>query len=110
MIKPLTLLFIAMISQYTVSYHLSTTIKTHNSPQKAKKQSLDTHLLLKWQSMALAITMMGQPAIAVSGGGLDYANLDVSGDVKQFVEGNFKGKDFSQIIAKGTSFKVREGG
>jgi hypothetical protein len=94
MIKPLTLLFIAMLSQYTVSYHLTTTIKTHNSPQKAKKQSLDTHLLLKWQSIALtqalAITMMGQPAIAVSGGGLDYANLDVSGDVKQFVEGNFK--------------------
>ena len=62
-------------------------------------------------STALAITLMASPvtqpqqALAVSGGGLDYANLDVSGDTTQFVQGNFKGKDFSQIIAKGTSFR-----
>ena len=33
-------------------------------------------------------------ALAVSGGGLDYANLDISG--KDFSNGNYKGKDFTQ--------------
>lgn len=33
-------------------------------------------------------------ALGVSGGGLDYANLDISG--QNFSEGNYKGKDFTQ--------------
>ena len=33
-------------------------------------------------------------ALAVSGGGLDYANLDISNE--NFSGGNFKGKDFTQ--------------
>jgi hypothetical protein len=41
-------------------------------------------------------------ASAVSGGGLDYANIDITG--QDFSKGNYKGKDFTQVIAKGTSF------
>jgi hypothetical protein len=42
------------------------------------------------------------PANAVSGGGLDYAGLDITG--QDFASGNYKGKDFTQTIAKGTKF------
>ena len=42
------------------------------------------------------------PANAVSGGGLDYAGLDLTG--QDFSNGNYKGKDFTQTIAKGTQF------
>ena len=41
-------------------------------------------------------------AWAISGGGLDYANLDITG--QDFSNSNYKGKDFSQVIAKGTKF------
>jgi len=41
-------------------------------------------------------------AWAVSGGGLDYANLDITG--QDFSGSNYKGKDFTQVIAKGTKF------
>mmetsp|Transcript_9462 Transcript_9462/g.13623 ORF Transcript_9462/g.13623 Transcript_9462/m.13623 type:complete len:174 (-) Transcript_9462:59-580(-) len=43
-----------------------------------------------------------EPAWAVSGGGLDYAGIDISG--QDFSSSNYKGKDFTQVIAKGTSF------
>jgi hypothetical protein len=43
-------------------------------------------------SLALAVPAA---AWAVSGGGLDYANLDISGST-DFANGNFKGKDFTQ--------------
>ena len=41
-------------------------------------------------------------ADAVSGGGLDFANIDITG--QDFSKGNYKGKDFTQVIAKGTNF------
>ena len=41
-------------------------------------------------------------ANAVSGGGLDFANIDITG--QDFSKGNYKGKDFTQVIAKGTNF------
>ncbi|GKZ00896.1 hypothetical protein MPSEU_001041200 [Mayamaea pseudoterrestris] len=41
-------------------------------------------------------------AAAVSGGGLDYANIDITG--QDFSNGNYKGKDFTQVIAKATTF------
>jgi hypothetical protein len=34
------------------------------------------------------------PAWAVSGGGLDFAGTDISGQI--FSNGNYKGKDFTQ--------------
>ncbi|KAL7524238.1 hypothetical protein ACHAWF_000874, partial [Thalassiosira exigua] len=41
-------------------------------------------------------------AFAVSGGGLDYAGLDISG--QDFSGGNYKGKDFTQTIVKAATF------
>jgi hypothetical protein len=47
---------------------------------------------------ALSIALSA-PAFAVSGGGLDYANLDISG--QDFANGNYKGKDFTQGMLRG---------
>ena len=44
---------------------------------------------------ALALVAAASPAHAVSGGGLDYANLDITAS-PDFARGNFKGKDFTQ--------------
>ena len=55
-------------------------------------------------SLALATSLCLAPisANAVSGGGLDYANLDITG--QDFSNASYKGKDFTQVIAKGTKF------
>lgn len=54
-------------------------------------------------SLALGLSLsFSQGASAVSGGGLDYAGLDLTG--QNFSNGNYKGKDFTQVIAKGTNF------
>jgi hypothetical protein len=42
----------------------------------------------------LALTVVAAPALAVSGGGLDYAGTDISG--QDFSGGDYKGKDFTQ--------------
>jgi hypothetical protein len=44
-------------------------------------------------SAALALLLEPAAALAVSGGGLDYAGTDISG---QDFSGNYKGKDFTQ--------------
>lgn len=51
---------------------------------------------------AVFLLMTPQVTVAVSGGGLDFAGLDVSG--KDYSNSNYKGKDFTQVIAKGTTF------
>lgn len=51
---------------------------------------------------AALITCSSTVALAVSGGGLDYAGLDISG--QDFSNGSYKGKDFTQTIAKGANF------
>jgi len=43
-----------------------------------------------------------EAAYAVSGGGLDYASQDISNE--DFSNGNYKGKDFTQVIARNTKF------
>mmetsp|Transcript_34782 Transcript_34782/g.74072 ORF Transcript_34782/g.74072 Transcript_34782/m.74072 type:complete len:230 (+) Transcript_34782:78-767(+) len=55
-------------------------------------------------SLAAASILLGAAtsAFAVSGGGLDYAGLDISG--QDFSNGDYKGKDFTQVLAKGTNF------
>jgi len=57
-------------------------------------------------ALALAVSLpfvSPFPAHAISGGGLDYANMDITG--KNFgSSSDYKGKDFSQVIAKGTNF------
>lgn len=54
--------------------------------------------------LALVLLTIPQPGAAVSGGGLDYAGTDISG--QDFSISNaYKGKDFTQVIAKGTNFR-----
>jgi hypothetical protein len=43
---------------------------------------------------AACLTLTAAPAWAVSGGGLDFAGTDISGQI--FSNGNYKGKDFTQ--------------
>lgn len=47
------------------------------------------------QGLLLGCLAIPQMAGAVSGGGLDYANLDITG--QDFSNGNYKGKDFTQV-------------
>jgi hypothetical protein len=42
--------------------------------------------------------LFGSAAWAVSGGGLDYAGIDITG--QDFSNGNYKGKDFTQASIK----------
>jgi hypothetical protein len=52
---------------------------------------------------AAALFLATAPVVnAVSGGGLDYAGLDISN--QDFSNGNYKGKDFTQVLAKATTF------
>lgn len=58
-----------------------------------------------WTSFAAAAAIliaMPFAANAVSGGGLDYAGLDISN--QDFSKGNYKGKDFTQVLARNTNF------
>lgn len=57
-------------------------------------------------SMSIALAaLLAMPMMcnAVSGGGLDYANIDITG--QDFSNGVYKGKDFTQVIAKNTNFQ-----
>ena len=59
-----------------------------------------------WLPPAAAATVAAvgvHAALAVSGGGLDFAGLDISG--QDFSKGNYKGKDFTQVLAKATNFR-----
>lgn len=59
-------------------------------------------LSLTLSFMPVVVVTVTNPANAVSGGGLDYANIDITG--QDFSKANYKGKDFTQVIAKGTNF------
>jgi len=52
--------------------------------------------------LAVVLAIAPNAGLAVSGGGLDFAGLDISG--QDFSDRNLKGKDFTQVIAKGTNF------
>ena len=52
--------------------------------------------------LTAVLSIAPQTVMAVSGGGLDFAGLDISG--QDFSNNNYKGKDFTQVLAKGTSF------
>jgi hypothetical protein len=45
------------------------------------------------------------PSGAVSGGGLDFAGIDITGQDFSNNINAYKGKDFTQVIAKGTNFR-----
>lgn len=76
------------------------------APTSDSTNVTDLHQILKNGLLAscLAAVVLVFPAVslAVSGGGLDYANLDITG--QDFSGSSYKGKDFTQVIAKGTNF------
>lgn len=72
-----------------------------SSPWQPPAAAASTMLLAV--TAALLLVVAAPPAgVAVSGGGLDYAGIDISG--RDFSRSDYKGKDFTQVIAKGTSF------
>lgn len=82
----------------------------HQPPSKlvkiagTKQESAPRPVMMMASSFLLMASLVGSalPSHAVSGGGLDFANLDITG--QNFSNGNYKGKDFTQVIAKGTTF------
>jgi uncharacterized protein YjbI with pentapeptide repeats len=66
---------------------------TRQSPEQTHEASLDGKVAIVSSLLAFSLAVAA-PAYAVSGGGLDFANLDISG--QDFSNGNYKGKDFTQ--------------
>lgn len=53
--------------------------------------------------LGISFAFVAVPAsLAVSGGGLDFAGLDISN--QDFSKGDYKGKDFTQVLARNTNF------
>ncbi|GFH43859.1 hypothetical protein CTEN210_00332 [Chaetoceros tenuissimus] len=76
------------------------------TPQINNKQLLQSiqQTTASVTAAASILTIASSPANAVSGGGLDYANLDITGQDFSNNSKTYKGKDFTQVIAKGTNF------
>ncbi len=61
--------------------------------------------IVKGSILGLTLAVSGvAPALAVSGGGLDFAGLDISGQDFSNNGKTYKGKDFTQVLAKATNF------
>lgn len=69
---------------------------------KNNAQQQTTNIILLLLATLSATITIPTSAIAVSGGGLDYAGLDISN--ANYSNGNYKSKDFTQVIAKSTNF------
>ena len=71
--------------------------------QRRREIEADANNLFLASLVALAMVLVPASGVhAVSGGGLDFAGLDITG--QDFSNNNYKGKDFTQVIAKGTNF------
>ncbi|KAL7538088.1 hypothetical protein ACHAXR_009716 [Thalassiosira sp. AJA248-18] len=88
-----------------------TSISLTNEPIQNESRDADATIIRRPKleqsiasSLAAVSILLGAAtsACAVSGGGLDYAGLDISG--QDFSNRNFKGKDFTQVLAKATTF------
>ena len=74
-----------------------------NKDEESQQEILENSKTVFLGAALAAVLMLApQVTLAVSGGGLDYANIDITG--QNFSNGNYKGKDFTQVIAKGTNF------
>jgi len=78
---------------------------TTNEPKSVASSPLATTSTLAASLFVILSTAISPPAAnAVSGGGKDFANLDITGQDFANNSKDYKGKDFSQVIAKGTQF------
>ncbi len=69
--------------------HINSNCASSNNDDKSITTKIAT------AAMATSLFLGSSAAWAVSGGGLDYANLDITG--QDFSNGNYKGKDFTQV-------------
>jgi hypothetical protein len=78
----------------------SSKVQGFSSPTPTSQLEKATHDFRKFaaQGFLLGCLAIPQAAGAVAGGGLDYANLVISG--QDFSNGNYKGKDFTQVCGK----------
>jgi hypothetical protein len=76
------------------SNRLSATQTQFLLPTAAPRRTLAVAASTAFLLAAAALSTLSTPSRAVSGGGLDYANLDITG--QDFSNGNYKGKDFTQ--------------
>ena len=83
-----------------------TSLKEHDNDDDDGEEGTVSDSAAKSMFLASLLTAVlsiaPQTVMAVSGGGLDFAGLDISG--QDFSNNNYKGKDFTQVLAKGTSF------
>lgn len=72
-------------------------IKTHlnASPSRSSESASDGPIPIFKALFGIAPLAAASAALAVSGGGTDYASLDLTG--QDFSNGNYKGKDFTQV-------------
>jgi hypothetical protein len=84
--------------------HDDDTNKESSSNNKNNDEILENAKMAFMASFVAAAVLMLAPtaSVAVSGGGLDFAGIDISG--KDFSNNDYKGKDFTQVLAKGTNF------
>lgn len=94
------------LASFTTSFHKQHQSTTDQQQENQQQQPLSvTENFAKQCAHGLLVgcLVVPQMAAAVAGGGLDYAQMDVTG--QDFSNSNaYKGKDFTQVIAKGTNF------
>lgn len=76
--------------------------ETRVETEQVEEQGSMMKTALASSLLAAVLAIAPTAGVAVSGGGLDFANLDISG--QDYANKNYKGKDFTQVIAKGTNF------
>jgi len=76
-------------------------LPTHNV---SYKQDPISYLVATIMATIMFTVASTSPANAVSGGGLDFAGLDISGQDFSNNKKSYKGKDFTQVLAKATNF------
>jgi len=86
---------------WTSPHRVVRTRSTHKLASVSESDSPhESSLFRDWNKQVLTVTaaltllLPTSAAFAVSGGGLDYAGLDITG--QDFSNGNYKGKDFTQ--------------
>lgn len=90
----------ALTPLHAVRQNSDDNLSVSTSADRIKELSSSTRAAIA--ALTLGFLVVSSSAGAVSGGGSDFASLDISG--QDFSNKNYKGKDFTQVVAKGTTF------
>lgn len=100
---PLKALWRHWIPESKIDFLEDTKGETRISKEQLQNGEIDASNLFLVSLLALLLVAAPSTSVlAVSGGGLDFAGIDITG--QDFSNQNYKGKDFTQVIAKGTNF------